>query len=283
MCFKPIKSIVTLALIAVIVAGVVFGKDMVSYLRSSTTSMQRAVKDAIPVEFELQRARDLLEEIIPEMQANIKLIAQEEVEVAALNSDIAQSEKRLDKQEQRVSQLRRKYDTFNAAYASDTTPVDRENLTRQLSQHFDRFKEAQAVLKSKHRLLASRQQSLSAAVQLLERTRTEKTLLAGKIEMLQSQHRLVQAASVGSRIQIDGTKLAQTEKLIGQIKKRLDVAERILAHESRFVDNIAQDEISEEDLLRQVDKYFSPSSEPIKPMLELSDATGENHLSPPLL
>jgi len=283
MCFKPIKSIVILALIAVIVAGVVFGKDMVSYLRSSTTSMQRAVKDAIPVEFELQRARDLLEEIIPELLTNIKLIAREEVEVAALNSDITQSKKRLAQQKQRITQLRQKYDTYNTAYASNQSPAPRENLTRQLAQHFDRFKEAQAVLESKRRLLTSRQQSLSAAIQLLEKTRTQKTLLAGKIEMLQGQYRLVQAASVGSRIQIDDTKLAQTEKLIGQIKKRLDVAERILAHESRFVDNITHEEISEEDLLRQVDKYFSHPSPSTEPTLELSDATQGNQLSPPLL
>ena len=43
--------------------------------------------------------------------------------------------------------------------------------------------------------------------------------------MLAAKHRLVQAAAVGSRIQVDGSKLAQTSKLLRQIKKRLDVAE----------------------------------------------------------
>ncbi len=49
------------------IAGcLVFGKDVVSYVRSSAKSVQSAVKDAVPIEFELRRARDLLEEILPE-------------------------------------------------------------------------------------------------------------------------------------------------------------------------------------------------------------------------
>jgi len=55
---------------------------------------------------------------------------------------------------------------------------------------------------------------------------------------------------------VDNSKLAQTEKLIAQIKKRLDVAERVLAHESQFVQAIPVDAVVEEDLLMQVDEYF---------------------------
>ena len=55
---------------------------------------------------------------------------------------------------------------------------------------------------------------------------------------------------------MDNSKLAKTEKLINQIKKRLDVAERVLAHESQFVQSIPVDTVVEEDLLMQVDEYF---------------------------
>ena len=104
--------------------------------------------------------------------------------------------------------------------------------------------------------MVSRQNSLQAAMQVLEQTRSRKRMLQDKIESLASQHRLVKAASVGSHIQVDNSKLAQTEKLINQIKKRLDVAERILAHESQFVQAIPVDAVVEEDLLTQVDDYF---------------------------
>ena len=53
-------------------------------------------------------------------------------------------------------------------------------------------------------------------------------------------------------------KLTQAEKLINQINKRLDVAERVLAHESRFVQTIPVDVIPEKDLLAQIEDHFNP-------------------------
>jgi hypothetical protein len=93
-------------------------------------------------------------------------------------------------------------------------------------------------------------------MQLLERTRGRKRILEDQIESLASQHKLVKAAAVGSHFQMDNSKLAQTENLIKQIKNRLDVAERVLAHESKFVQAIPVDAVVEADLLTQVDEYF---------------------------
>src|SRR3990172_8611631 len=88
------------------VTGLFFGGDAVSYLATSARSVQSAVKDAVPVEFELQRARDLIEDIIPEMQANVRLIAQEEVQIANLKGDLDQNQRSLSEERVRVAKLR---------------------------------------------------------------------------------------------------------------------------------------------------------------------------------
>ena len=81
---------------AVALAGAfVFGRDAFSYVSSSARSVQSAVKDSVPVEFQLRRARDLVDDIIPEMHANIRLIAQQEVEISRLTKDIADSKDRV--------------------------------------------------------------------------------------------------------------------------------------------------------------------------------------------
>lgn len=107
-------------------------------------------------------------------------------------------------------------------------------------------------------MLDTREKALQAAMAMLDRTRGQKVRLEDQIQALESQYRLVQAASVGSGVHIDNSKLAQTENLIRQIKQRLDVAERVLAHETRFVQPIAVDVINEQDLLAQVDDFLSP-------------------------
>ena len=242
-----------------LVSGLFFGRDAVSYLSSSARSVQTAVKDAVPVEFELQRARDMLENIIPEVQANVRLIAQEEVQIASLKDELGQNQRSLDEERVRLAKLRDTLTTPRVTYTLGGCEYSHQQVKEELARSFDRYKEAEVVLSGKQRLLETRQKSLLAAMQMLERTKSQKVRLEDQIQALDSQYRLVQAAAVGSHVQIDSSKLAQTEKLIKQIKNRLDVAERVLAHEARFVQPIAIDTIDEKDLLLQVDEHLNPA------------------------
>ncbi len=256
MVTKWLKRGVIAAVGVSLAGGLLFGKDVVSYVFSSARSVRTAVKDSVPVEFELKRARDLLEEIIPEMYANIRLISEEEVEVAGLKVDITNGKEGIEEEKIRIAKLRDALNKPQAQYCFGSREYPRSYVKEDLAHRFERFKESELVLASKQRLLTARQNSLDAATLLLERTKTRKRELEDKIEALASQHRLIKAASIGSNIQVDNSKLAKTEKLIGQIKKRLDVAERILAHESQFIQAIPVDSVPEEDLLTQVDEYF---------------------------
>ena len=264
MIIKWLKRGVIVAVSVSILGGLLFGKDVVSYVRSSAKSVRTVVKDAVPIEFELRRASDLLEQIIPEMHSNIRQIAQEEVEVAALKVDISRSEESMKQEELRIAKLRDALTEPKAQYCFAGKESPRSYVKEDLANRFERFKESELVLAGKKKLLASREGSLHAAMQVLEQTRSRKKMLATKIESLTSQYRLIQAASVGSNIQVDNSKLAQTEKLIAQIKKRLDVSERVLAHESQFVQSIPVDAVAEQDLLTQVDDYFKTREQQTK-------------------
>ena len=257
MITKWLKTGVIAAVGLSIAGGLLFGKDVVSYICSSAKSVRTVVKDSVPVEFELKRARDMLEEIIPEMYANIRLIAEEEVEVAALKVDIAKGKEANEQEQMRIAKLREELGKSQAVYYIGNREYPRSYVKEDLAHRFERFKESELVVASKERLLTARQTSLDAAMRLLERTKTRKRELEDKIEALASQHRLIKAASIGSNIQVDNSKLAKTEKLINEIKKRLDVAERVLAHESQFVQAIPVDVVAEKDLLIQVDDYFN--------------------------
>jgi BMFP domain-containing protein YqiC len=256
MIMKWVKMGVIGAVGLTVVGGLLFGKDMISYVKSSAKSVRTVVKDSVPIEFELRRARDLLDDIIPEMHANIRLIAQEEVEVAALKNEIGKNRESLGDEQTKITTLRAALEQPQAQFCFAGKDYSRLEVKQDLAARFERFKESEIVLASKARLLDSREKSLEAARQMLEKTRGQKRLLEDRIEALTSQYRLVKAASVGSSIQMDNSKLAQTEKLIGEIKKRLDVAERVLAHESQFVESIPVDTVVEEDLVVQVDDYF---------------------------
>ncbi len=258
--FKWMKLSMVTAGAALLLGAVLFGTDLASYVKSSAGSVRSAVKESVPIEFELRRARDLLDEIIPQMHANVRLIAEEEVELAALKRDIADSAEALADERQRVARLHEMLQQERAGFTISGVRYSREQVRDDLARRFERIKEAEVVLAGKERLQETRERSLAAAVQMQQKIRGRKALLEDKIESLQSQHRLVQAAAAGSSVQLDSSKLAQTEKLIGQIRKRLDVAERVLAREAAFTQPIEIDVISEQELLAQVGDYLEGES-----------------------
>jgi hypothetical protein len=256
MVTRTIKYGLVSAVILLAVGGLVFGTDVFSYLGSSAKHLRTSVKESVPMEFELQRARDMLEQIVPEIHANVRLIAQEEVEVENLKKDISQCQVAMGDDEARIQKLSGMLGGSDVYFTISDRQYPREAVKTDLARRFERHKEARDVLQGKERLLEAREKSLQAAVGMLDKARGQKELLASRIESLEGQYRLVQAAAVGSRVHVDGSKLAQTEKLISDIKKRLDVAERVLSHEGRFVEPIKIDVVNEKDLLTQVQEYF---------------------------
>jgi hypothetical protein len=264
MLLKPFKFVALSAAGTMLAGGVIFGHDLVSYISSSAHSIQIAVKESVPVEFQLRRAKDLVNDIVPEMQANIKVIAQQEVEIAALKDDIDASQKQIADERVRVVKLRDGLASDQASFTFGQFVYTRDQLKEDLAQRFDGLKEAEVILTGKQRLLTNREKSMQAAMQALDRTRQQKTLLESQIASLEGQNQLVKAASIGSNFQLDNSKLAQSQQLISDIKMQLDVAQRVLAHESRFVQPIQIDVVSDQDLLKQVDEHLA-STTPTSP------------------
>jgi hypothetical protein len=258
--FMKLTKVALLSLGAVALAGgLVFGTDVLSYVTSSTRSVRSAVKDAVPVEFQLRRARDLVDDIIPEMHANIRLIAQQEVEIDALKRDINESRQRIADERTQIAKLRDALAGKETSLTFSGVTYTRDQVKEDLARRLENIKEAELVLASKERLLANQSKALAVAMQALERTRSQKALLESQIAALAGQHKLLQASSAGSSVLVDHSKLAQSERLILEVKKQLDVSERVLAHEARFTQAIKVDAVSERDVLTQAEEYLASS------------------------
>ena len=140
--FKWLKMGIIVVVGGCIVGSFIFGKDLVSYLRSSGSSVRQALKNAVPTDFELRRAGDLLEEIIPEMHKNIQLIAQEEVEIAALKGEITASQKYVAQEQDRIGHLRNQLALQRVSYVRSGITISRDQMTQNLAHRFDQFKES---------------------------------------------------------------------------------------------------------------------------------------------
>ena len=133
----------------------------------------------------------------------------------------------------------------------------RGEVVTELKRRFEQLKTAEMLFEGKENLLVKRQRSLEAAQTKLEKTRLARIDLEAQIESLEAQFRLIQAQSSTSDLEFDASTLTELQGVIKDLKKRLQVAERVLARAAEFIEVIPVATQSEDSIVGSVDAYLN--------------------------
>lgn len=249
---------------AALLSTFVFGRDAVSYVRTLGCSARDAIKAEVPIEFEIQRAREMVENLVPDIRKCMHVIAEEEVNVEHLQRDIAKADTDLNKQKSEILALRKDIDLGKQTYQYASRTYTAHDVKRDLACRFERFKTAESTLASKKQILTAREQSVVAARQKLDNMLADKRDLEVQIENLDARMKTIQAVQTATSVHIDNSQLARAKKLIGELNKQLDVAQRVLDAEGKFTGLIPVEALSPvpEDLSSQIDEYFGKETQP---------------------
>lgn len=250
-----------------IVAGVLaglgfffFGRDAVSYVATSVGWVKDAVADSVPMEFELERARTLVRELVPDIRKNMHVIAREEVEVQRLEKQISEGEQKQERDQTDLMRLKADLASGQAVFHYASRKYSADQVKLDLANRFERYKTSDATIASLREMHSARQRSVDAARQKLEAMLAAKTQLAVDIENLEARLKLVEAAQASSDVALDDSQLSRAKELIGDLRTRLDVAERMVNVEGAYHDEIPLDMPVPENIVDQVTEYFAPAT-----------------------
>jgi phage shock protein A len=245
---------------AAVLGAIVFGTGLFSYLRTSAGYVKDGVSESIPVEFQIDRARGLIKDLLPEVRKNMHVIAKEEVEVQRLDAQIAQSEAKLAKEKEQILKLKtdlaESKDAYNYAgrtYSAGEVRVD-------LANRFERYKTGDATLASLKQIRNARDKSLAAARQKLEGMLAAKRQLQVEVENLDARSQMIAAAKTTSSYQFDDSRLGDVKELIANLKTRMEVSEKLVDAETNFHDEIPLEKAVPENIENQVADYFMPNT-----------------------
>lgn len=239
------------------VGALLYVTEAGSYAKTYLRRAGHAVKQSVPLEIELERARDAVGDLLPDIRQNMHVIAEEEVEVAHLRESITEANQSLAEQREKIVALRRDLGGGDDEFHYAGRSYDRHEVKADLARRFERFRNAEDIVASKEKILAAREKSLQANRDKLEGMIAARRDLEVQVENLEARLRMVQAAQASSSVNFDDSQLARAKSVIGDLRKRLDVAQRMLDAEGRFTDLIPLDEAAvPEDLLEQIDEHF---------------------------
>ena len=258
MVLKWFRPAAVMAVGVVLVGFFLFGDSFFSYLKTSRRVVQAGGSgQACRSSLSCSGRETWWTRFLPQLQANVRLIAEEEVEIASLENDIAESSESLENKQIELSRLRDKMQIEQVSYHVGGREWSRTHLAEQLAMRFARYRDDELLLQGKRQLLETRRESLRNAMQMHERAKHQKLQLEQKIESLVAQHRLVQSTSVGTQVAVDGSQLNRVDQLLAQIQRRLNVSQRVLAHESDLHEiQLTDQQVDEAALLAEFDEHF---------------------------
>jgi phage shock protein A len=252
-----IKKVILIGGGVALVAVLLFGGAAVSYVRTSANYVQDAVQDSIPVEFQIERARGMIQDLVPEIRNNMHVIAKEEVEVKRLEEQIALSQDRLDSDKNDIMRLKTDLSDNKDVYQYAGRSYTPTEVRTDLANRFERYKTGEATLDSLQQICEARKRSLVAARQKLEGMLASKRQLEVEVENLEARVQMLAAAKATSEFQFDDSRLGKVKQLVSDLKTRLDVADQLLSAETRFQGEIPLDQATPENIVDQVTEYFS--------------------------
>jgi chromosome segregation ATPase len=247
----------------------VFGKDAWNYVVNGTKAVrenvQDAVKSEIPIEFEVQRAREMVEDLVPDIRKCMHVIAEQQVDVEARHDEIASRETALDEQRDAILALRSDLESGKTQFVYKKRVYSEDEVRRDLATRFERFKIAEETLDRDRQIAAAREKALAANEEKLAGMLRAKQDLEVRIEQLEARVKSVRAAETVSNLEIDDSQLSRAKSLIRELNKQLDVKERLMDAEGKFsglipVEAGARD--VPEDIESRVDEYFAPKADP---------------------
>lgn len=238
-----------------------FGRDAVSYVSTSTGYLKDAVKDSVPIDFQIQRARQMIDQLVPEVRKNMHTIAKEEVLVERLERQIADAQANLDKDKSELMRLKTDLSSGAVSYHYAGRSYSVQQVKLDLANRFDRYKTNEATLTSLQEIHNARQRSLEAARQKLEGMLASKRQLQVEVENLEARTQMLAAAQTTSQYQFDDSQLGRVKELVRDLRTRLDVDERMVNAEGRLHDEIPLENQAPENIVEQVTKYFEVPAE----------------------
>jgi chromosome segregation ATPase len=259
-----IKKVIFVSLGVALLCVLFVGSDAISYVRTSLGYVTQAAQEAIPIEFQIERARGLIKDLVPEVRKNMHVIAKEEVEVQRLEEQIADTEARLAQEKQQILKLRTDLGEARATYRYVGRTYTADEVRNDLTNRFERYKTADATLASLKEIRNAREKSLAAARQKLDGMLAAKRQLQVEIENLEARAQMIAAAQTTSNYQFDESRLGHVKELIANLKTRMEVAEKLVNAEINFHDEIPLDKPDSENIVEQVTEYFAPPTTSVK-------------------
>jgi len=248
--------------LAVVAALFVLNRlDLLGYGKLAVQKMKSEVRSQIPPEVKIERLKQEIAQLVPDMKKHREAFAAEQVEIEKLKRQIAVTKANLKEREAEILTMRKELEDPNKAFVTFTGhQFPRAKVEARLASDWESFKQAEAHLKSQEDLFQARLENLDLAKQKLAEMKNKKEQLELKVAQLETDLRNLRLAQTKSEFKIDDSQLARCQGLLQEIEDRIAQEKTELElNKAEFANDLVipvKKHVQTENALKEIDARF---------------------------
>lgn len=231
---------------------------------SISTAWKKArvcVERQIAPEFEIERLRDQIAKLTPDMNRHIEKIAEATVDVASLGRRIEMVQCELDKRQSDILVTTEKVERGIVPVGYTTN-----NLKTRLAADLRAYKTCEKDLGNKQKMLEAKKKMLESARNQLREIQTARATLEVQVAEMEAELMNIRTAQAASTIQLDDSRLGKIKGDLEKLRETIDVERTKIELTGQFLgDRPAEVKVEAgKDIVEEVRAYFSRTTESAK-------------------
>ena len=238
---------------------VAFGTSAPSYVRTAFHKMRGHAHNAVPVQFEIDRAREEVRRLEGPMKDTLETFARTEVEVKWLKEEIATVKTNLDRERKGLAALRDHMAAGDVKLTGSLNYTPQE-IKSEAARKLDHCKYVAQILRDKETTLKSKQKIMEAAKQQLANLSAQKRELLTKLDSIEARLQQIEASKQKNEFTFDDSALSQAKKNVTELEKRVEVQARISDIEGNLSDTLPLYVEPGRDVIKEIDEELGAAS-----------------------
>jgi DNA repair exonuclease SbcCD ATPase subunit len=257
MACKFIRKSVMGAALGAGALALLFGTAAPSYVKTAFHRVRHNAKEAVPIQFQIDMARQQVADLDPALREQIETLARAEEDVKELNAELVAIKENNTKEKKTITALRKNLDGGDFRLADSSVSYTAEELKTDLRRRFDHYRQVQKIVTEKERTLKAKERAVASAREMLANIRSQRRELMTKIEEIEARHKAIEATRSTNEFNFDDSALAGVKRTVADLERRLNVEARTAELEGKFADPAVPVVVEPSgDVVKEIDAAF---------------------------
>jgi hypothetical protein len=206
--------------------GLIFGTAAPSYVHTAFHKARSSVKGSVPIEFEIDRAKNEIAALTPAIQDGVESLVRAKIQEERLEAQIASGRDELNREGRALQALNEHLRTGDL-HLTGGVAYSEKTVKNDLARRMDHYKVLKVTLAEQQETLGILHKNVASAVEGLEALKAAKVDLTARVEGAQARLNQIKAARATHRYSFDDSAIGQAKKTVSELELKLEQMSRV--------------------------------------------------------